>query len=337
MKEIVGTDANGVYAKLDAFITDFLDGRELTGYEKRDHCDKLYKLSMMTQPFQLHEAKLGEKQRDGFMNGESNIGQWTMRLCDYMVDHVGEWDLIVCNSDNASGFNSVTAREMQMVFRHRPGGRAVFMAAGHVEPLGRPPLEPPPYWTEEACVAGTLGQKLVPGSPDELAWMQEILDKTFKNKVTRDRKDGQPLADRYKAVQCIRSEHPGLWDRFAERRRVVSESCKTPGALESFTTPKTTDACPGLAQRCTHVSVGNPANQAYLLHGTNPTSAVAILNSSFTVNLAGKSAGGSRPPPSPQHPSESPLPSFLSAFVSAFLFLPSCLPPIFLLLPPPTP
>ena len=34
------------------------------------------------------------------MTGESNIGKWTMRLCDFMVDHLGEWDLIVCNSDN---------------------------------------------------------------------------------------------------------------------------------------------------------------------------------------------------------------------------------------------
>jgi len=94
------------------------------------------------------------------------------------------------------------------------------------------------------------------------------------------------------AVQCIRSEQPELWDKFAQRRRVVAESCKgTPGALESFVTPKTMDAAAGLAQRCVHASVGNPANQAYLLHGTNPTSAVAILNSSFTINFAGKSAG----------------------------------------------
>lgn len=25
------------------------------------------------------------------MNGESNLGQWTMRICDFMVDHLGEW------------------------------------------------------------------------------------------------------------------------------------------------------------------------------------------------------------------------------------------------------
>ena len=296
-KEIVGSDTNGVYDKLDHFIKDSMGGAML---DTPPNCDRLYSFN----GFKLNKSSTQENGKyEGYMNGESNLGQWTMRLCDYMVDQVGEWDLIVCNSDNlstsfrhGSGDNKywlgVAAREMQMVFRHRPGGRAVFMAAAEVKELGRPPLQPPPYWTEPGCINGTLGQKLIPGSRDELAWMQEILDKTFKNKTTRDRKDGQPLADRFVAVQCVRSEHPGLWDRFAERRKVVAESCKTAGALESFTTPKTMDACQGLAQRCTHASVGNPANQAYLLHGTNPTSAVAILNSSFTVNLAGKSAGG---------------------------------------------
>ena len=286
-----------MYDKLHHFITEYMDGQMC---ETPPNCDRLYQFD----GFRMYPAKIGEEGRyEGLMNGESNIGQWTMRMCDYMVDQVAEWDLIVCNSDNLSQnfqhgsgdnkyFIGVTAREMQMVFRHRPGGRAVFMAAGQVKELGHPPLQPPPYWTEEGCIAGTLGQKLVPGSAEELAWMQEILDKTFKNKVTRDRKDGQPLADRFRAVQCIRSEQPALWNRFAERRREVAESCKaTMGVFESFATPKTMEACEALSQRCTHASVGNPANQAYLLHGTNPTSAVAILSSSFTVNLAGKSAG----------------------------------------------
>ena len=174
-----------------------------------------------------------------------------------------------------------------MVFRHRKGGRGVFMTGTTVEPLGRPPLQAPPYWTDEGCKKGQVGHKLVPGTAEELAWMQEVLDNTFKSKVTRDRKDGQPLADRFVAVQCIRSEHPKLWDSYAQRRREVSLACR--GA--EFVIPKTMAACSGLAQRCVHPSVGNPANQAYLLHGTNPTSAVAILANSFTVDFAGKSAG----------------------------------------------
>merc|ERR1719375_2758561 len=37
--------------------------------------------------------------------------------------------------------------------------------------------------------------------------------------------------------------------------------------------------------------VGNPANENYLFHGSNPTSAMSILGTSFKVDFAGKSAG----------------------------------------------
>eukprot|EP00438_Fugacium_kawagutii_P001716 Skav202858 [mRNA] locus=scaffold2311:215019:215363:+ [translate_table: standard] len=107
-------------------------------------------------------------------------------------------DLIVCNSDNLSRsfrhgsgdnkyYESVAAREMQMVFRHRPGGRGVFMSAANAKPLGRPPLQPPPYWTDQGCIRGEIGQKLIPGTAEELRWLQEILDNTFKNKAGGDR------------------------------------------------------------------------------------------------------------------------------------------------------
>ncbi|CAJ1379214.1 unnamed protein product [Effrenium voratum] len=293
--EICGKDTNGVHGHLDRFITHYMHGNCI-GRGNVGHCDVMYS----TTKFRKKPSSNNENGRyGGYMNGESNIGKWTMRLCDFMVDHLGEWDLIVCNSDNldrsfqhGSGdnkyFNSVTAREMQLVFRHKAGGRGVFMSASNVEPLGRPPLQPPPYWKDAGCKDGTVGHKLVPGTPEELTWMQEILDGTFKNKVTRDRKDGQPLADRFVAVQCVRSEHPGLWDRFAERRGLVAEAGRS---SSDFVEPKTMAAAPGLARRCVHASVGNPANQAYLLHGTNPTSAVAILQNSFTVDFAGKSAG----------------------------------------------
>ena len=78
--------------------------------------------------------------------------------------------------------------------------------------------------------------------------------------------------------------------------RIVGSLCGTPHKVVSasgsggsnFVVPKTMAASHGMAQRCTHASVGNPANQAYLLHGTNPTSAVAILSNSFTVDFAGR-------------------------------------------------
>ena len=106
-------------------------------------------------------------------------------------------------SDNLKSFfmdnywKGITAREMQLVFRHRGGssGKVFMSAAAAVVPLGRAPTQAPSYWSLEAK-EGCVGQKLIPGSLQELVWMQEILDNTFKNKVTRDRKDGQALADR---------------------------------------------------------------------------------------------------------------------------------------------
>ncbi|CAE7203557.1 tank-1 [Symbiodinium sp. CCMP2592] len=278
--QITGSDTNGVYGHLDRFIRKYMSGREIRHPDAASYCDKYYSCNA----FRLKPASFRESCM-GMVNGESDLGKWTMRLCDLMVDHVGEWDLVTCNSDNAEGYGiNTTAREMQMIFRHRKGGRRVFMSAAQVEPLGRPPLQPPGYWNE-GCQMGEVGHKLIPGTEEELQWMQELLDKTFKSKVTRDRKDGQALADRFVAVQCIRSEHPAIWDRFAKRRQLL------PAGGSEVSLPKTMAASSGLAKRCVEVSAGNPSNEAYLLHGTNPTSAVAILSNSFTVDFAGKSAG----------------------------------------------
>ncbi|CAE7208797.1 tank-1 [Symbiodinium sp. CCMP2592] len=278
--QIIGPDTNGVYGHLDRFIRKYMGGRE--DRQGGSYCDKFY----TCHAFRLKPAS-AEELSMGRMNGESDLGRWTMRLCDFLVDHVGEWDLVTCNSDNAEEYGiNTTSREMQMIFRHRPGGRQVFMSVAQVAPRGRPPLEPPPYWSE-GCLSGEVGHKLIPGTPEELQWMQEILDKTFKNKVTRDRKDGHALADRFVAVQCIRSEHPAIWDRFVGRRQLLSQA----GGSEDCSLPKTVAASRGLAERCLDVSGANPSNEAYLLHGTNPTSAVAILSNSFTVDFAGKSAG----------------------------------------------
>mmetsp|Transcript_39516 Transcript_39516/g.91251 ORF Transcript_39516/g.91251 Transcript_39516/m.91251 type:complete len:629 (-) Transcript_39516:206-2092(-) len=294
--EVCGRDTNNVYGALHQFLTNHMNA--VFVQQAAPYCDLVYTCNNI----RLKPSSTAEGapwcDHPMFMNGESNIGKWTMRICDFMVDHLGEWDLIVCDSNNLEwNFGSsdnesfVTAREMQLVFRHRPGGRAVFMSADNVKPLGRPPLHPPTYWTDFGCITGGVGHKLIPGTQEELGWMQEILDKTFKQKVTRDRKDGQPLADRFVAVQCIRSEHPALWDKFAEHRKKVEQSCRgDPSASSKFTVPKTS-ACEALAGRCVHAEFGNPANQAYLLHGTNPTAAVEILDSSFHVDFAGKSAG----------------------------------------------
>eukprot|EP00928_Gymnodinium_smaydae_P041832 TRINITY_DN28263_c0_g3_i2.p1 TRINITY_DN28263_c0_g3~~TRINITY_DN28263_c0_g3_i2.p1 ORF type:complete len:1012 (-),score=145.17 TRINITY_DN28263_c0_g3_i2:563-3598(-) len=311
--EVNGLNINGVYQKLESFIVQFLKGK---AEGPTEYCDCLFTCNAFRQKL----ASQCNEYWDGYYCGENNFGKYTMRLCDFLVDHVGEWDLIVCNGNAAErawmfgGLTSLVAREQQLVFRHRPRKRAVFMAdAMHDAPLGRPPLHAPSYW-KDASRDGTASHEVIPATAEELQWMQELLDGTYVNKVTRDRRGGA-LADRFVAVAAVRSEHAVLWDAFAQRRTLVAESvarkassdicrfwakgyCKYGGeckykheGVDGLITPKTVPACPGLAARCVLPNGSNVSNEVCLMHGTNPTSAVAILRTDFKIDLAGASAG----------------------------------------------
>jgi len=177
-----------------------------------------------------------------------------------------------------------------MIFRHKRSWHPVVMSVDKVNILGRPPLHAPMYWLLESA-EGSTAHEIVPGTEEELRWMQELLDGTHMKVATRDRR-GKRLADRFVAVSCVRSEHPALWDKYAQRRLEVFERCQRRDGSTSkdSVVPKTTKASPGLAERCKHVSMAS-VGQCYLLHGTNPTSAMAILGTSFKVDLAGTNAG----------------------------------------------
>eukprot|EP00933_Yihiella_yeosuensis_P033814 TRINITY_DN27448_c0_g1_i1.p1 TRINITY_DN27448_c0_g1~~TRINITY_DN27448_c0_g1_i1.p1 ORF type:complete len:984 (-),score=175.77 TRINITY_DN27448_c0_g1_i1:70-3021(-) len=288
--EVNGPNTNGIYEKL----TSYLENTMLCSKAgPQAYCDYLYHCNC----FRLkdHGSNWSDHRWDGKLNGESNFGRYTMRLCDFMVDHIGEWDLIVCNGNSVGtpfridkdNTVTVTGREQQLIFRYRPGGRNVFMAEqAEVTAIGRPPKQAPNYWQEQAKT-GMAGQVIVPATEEEKGWLQELLDKTYKKKATRDR--AVALADRFVVVSALRSEHPALWEKYAIRRGVVHEACK--GKTDNFVSPKTREACQALTLRCSHPTIGNPSNEAYLFHGSNPTSAISILGTSFKVDFAGAAVG----------------------------------------------
>ncbi|CAJ1409321.1 unnamed protein product [Effrenium voratum] len=279
--EITGQNTNDVFGKLSAFVQTHMQSRLLsTG---TPFCD----LCFTTDAFQMKEAALDCK--EGRFLGESNFGKYAMRLCDFMVDYLGEWDLLVCNN------NCMTlplkqpslAREAQMVFRFRDGGRDVFLSSGQARLLGRPPFRAPGYWADPAARAGLVPQLVAPASQKELVMLQEVMDGTYKAKATRDRM-GKPIPKRFTVVAALRSETPELWDRYARRRELVEQRLQGE-VLE--VTALTLEASLGLTLRCIHEDRGNASNEAYLLHGSNPTSAMSILGTSFKMDLAGKNAG----------------------------------------------
>jgi hypothetical protein len=288
--EVNGRNTDGVYEELERFVQDHLKGHRIHG--SHPFCDVLYNfdaLRMKRTTFPTTNPEI-----DGYYLGENNLGVYTMRLCDFLVDHLGDWELIVCNGNalerawkvDRDRAVSITAREQQLVFRHRPGRRNVFMAKKiDCAPLGRRPLDAPAYW-KFASLEGTIGQELVTVGEEELAWMQVLLDSSYRKAATKDRK--QEMADRFVAVAALRSEYPALWDGYAARRKDVSGMCRDPSG---FVVPRTMSAVPQLTERCSDLENGNTANEAYLLHGTSPTSALAILSTSFKIDFAGGAAG----------------------------------------------
>ncbi|CAJ1357770.1 unnamed protein product [Effrenium voratum] len=247
--EINGQDCGGVLEKLDSYLKRTMRARPK---DRPPYCDILYE----TDVFNLKEvsSENGHLQSMGKLAGESNFGRYTMRLCDFMVGHVGTWELVVCNGNTTdSTFKidrelsyAVCAREQQLIFRYRPDGRNVFMAEpGTQGALGRPPLEAPGYWKDDAK-AGTVVKNLIPAGAEELAWIQDLLDATYKAKATRDR--SVKLADRFVVVNALRSEHPELWEKFAQRRAEVSRNCNE-RSERAFIEPKTRQASEALASK----------------------------------------------------------------------------------------
>ncbi|CAE7227604.1 Parp14 [Symbiodinium natans] len=283
--EITGTDVDGVHGKLAAFVQGHMQSRLVA--RGTPSCD----LCFVCDAFQMKEADLVRK--EGRFLGESNFGKYAMRLCDFMVDYLGEWDLLVCNNNCVTvpvKGQTAVAREAQMFFRYRRTGRDVFLCDAQAARLGRPPKAAPNYWTP-AARAGTTAQEVVPATDEELVMLQEVMDGTYKAVATRDR-GGKPIASRFVVVQALRSENPWLWDRYAARREAVGVQLRSRSDGEECpVTPSTLSASLGLTLRCLHEVHGNPSNEAYLLHGSNPTSALSILRTSFKMGLAGKNAG----------------------------------------------
>eukprot|EP00435_Cladocopium_sp_Y103_P069144 s1246_g32.t1 len=280
--EITGYNTNGIYGKLSSFVQNHMQSRLVS--QATPFCD----LCFACDAFQMKEATL--KCKEGRFLGESNFGKYAMRLCDFMVDYLGEWELLVCNNNCINvalkGQAGGLAREAQMIFRARESSRDVFLSSSQAAVLGRAPLAAPNYWTLQSK-AGEVAQEVVPATGEELAMLQEVMDGTYKAKATRDRL-GKPVPRRLVVVAALRSETPALWDRFARRRQHLEQEL---AGEKDLITPMTLPASLGLTLRCIHEDRGNGSNEAYLLHGSNPTSAMSILGTSFNMDLAGRNAG----------------------------------------------
>lgn len=259
---VIGPRKSPIIAKfqeeMTTFVTDVLDGEVDDSYKDR------YKLTIFLT-------------RGRFAN---NMGQWTMRFTDFLVDKLG-WSFIVCSLCNLGDHGE--RRLQQMVFRYDDDKRSMPVSKV-ITDLDRTmweDVEPPDYWI--SGVDDDTVQKVVPCNIDEKDALQTMLDATFLRILTRDRTpDKNALADeempyRVELVEAFRSEHLWLNARLQKARLEADFDGDT------FSI-KTSDPE-------TMITTRLEAGEAYLYHGTNPSSAMSILKTGFLLDHSGVNRG----------------------------------------------
>lgn len=216
----------------------------------------------------------------------NNLGCWTMRLCDFMVDQLG-WSFVVCNVCNLGSFGQY--REQQLVFRYDGERRdipPVQLDQSRLDEVLFVDLEFPSYWQSQKVLSLKQTVNTVGCTRQEISAMQEIFDSTFKRVLTRDRvyeyqlNVSEEMPYRLEIVHMFRSEHAEMYRKFMERRRPWPRG----KAINLRPPVKTTERGSLLNRRLLD-------GEALLAHGTNPSSAMGILKTGFKLSAAGKSTG----------------------------------------------
>jgi hypothetical protein len=124
--------------------------------------------------------------------------------------------------------------------------------------------------------------------------VQQMLDKTWKDKVTRDRKG--PVPTRLEVMGVQRIEDRKMWAAYLQSkdsiRRKRRGRCDPIVSLDGdektgkvSTEPFASELAGGEGQ------MDGSLNEHYFLHGTSPSGANGISESGFMINLAGSNAG----------------------------------------------
>lgn len=213
---------------------------------------------------------------------DNNLGCWTMRVCDFMVDTLG-WSFVSCNVCNLGGHGHI--REQQLIFRYDGERRHIPVATNpfnNITPADFQGMVLPPYWQIPEVVGLKKNQVIIVCDQDESNALQEIMDNTFKRILTRDRVYeyhlgvNEEMPYRLELVHAFRSENLSLQKAFEERR-----SRYTGG------TPLVAKTREGGR----HVNARLKEGENLLFHGTNPSSSISILKTGFVLNHAGKATG----------------------------------------------
>lgn len=257
---------------LDSWFVDYLDGSSAAD-EEPSPGTRVYKCNVF-----LCRGKF-----------ENNLAQWTMRICDFLVDQHG-WNFVVCSLCNMGDAGQF--RLQQLVFHYDGEKRAipVSMQSSNMQDASRWTDTPlPDHWMIEDVVNRKTVHKIVPvTSVHDKRGLQALCDASFKRVLTRDRKpddeapDEEEMPYRLEIVQVFRSEHAELHARYEkyirEGRKNKRFEIKNQFRVKTHGISRMHDS---------QLMMGD----SYLFHGTNPSSAISILQTGFILDHAGTTTG----------------------------------------------
>eukprot|EP00931_Biecheleriopsis_adriatica_P025363 TRINITY_DN15599_c0_g1_i6.p1 TRINITY_DN15599_c0_g1~~TRINITY_DN15599_c0_g1_i6.p1 ORF type:complete len:600 (-),score=117.14 TRINITY_DN15599_c0_g1_i6:11-1810(-) len=150
----------------------------------------------------------------------------------------------------------------------------------------------PSYWTNRDLSIRFDEKIKLPG--EEIPKFQKLLDNTFKDKATKDRKSGE-MPKRLKVEQVLRMEDSVLWNRFLAKRAELAAFEPTllvdlPGSGAAKTARPMSETEAALLPDCLG-ELTTEINEAYLFHGSAPAGALGIGEDGFDMSKVGSNVG----------------------------------------------
>lgn len=145
------------------------------------------------------------------------------------------------------------------------------------------PADAPTWWTKTPF-PGIC--ELVAVRPDMLSAIQELMDRTWKDVVTRDR-DLAPLC-RFNVIQVQQNHNLRLWSNYVRAREAIRADVGDED-LQTVMTAKVQEHDRELFSCLGEVDAS--VNEFLLFHGSKPSAVESICRSKFMVKMAGANAG----------------------------------------------
>jgi len=143
-----------------------------------------------------------------------------------------------------------------------------------------------------------LTRKVDDEDPETLARFQDLLDRTFKRKYTRDRRGGR-VPNRLLVKKVTKIMNANIWQDYVQRRLTVQykdgwmAKKKQPvtGFPKGVHQPITREWYDTYRAQQLDPDLDDGLNEQWLFHGTSKAGADGITSTDFRLNLAGSNAG----------------------------------------------